>query len=433
MQYFVAVITFMAIFSLSALPQSNFRKACIIPIQGDTVKGYIDDREWIQNPEKISFKPTLESKDEITYDVSNASYFRIDGEDAYQCFTLPVSMDRIEMPNLSTGPDTSKQVKTVFLKLLVNGCNVNLYSYADNLKMRYFYWEKSANVPVELGYKMYYRGAEYDLSKVITLKSYLNQLSYLGYQYGHDSKELTRKIEAAQYIDKDLSEIIVMVNGGVATNFCMIAASKDRMVIFPFGTIRVRRSVLTKMSEVGSLLVIDKGSDNSQSFLPAIGFGFDLARKSGSRFFAREELIFSMDKLSSSDWYYNNSIFYEYSISQWNIALCNTANYHIYYKPGLKIYAGTGISVNYSHLYEVEYYYHNSLLPETDPESTEIRSDFLKASQLWVNIPLQLGARIGNAYHVNFTYYFPMRRVVNQGDKMKIDCMELGISYSFRN
>ncbi|MBN1185567.1 MAG: hypothetical protein JXB49_24990 [Bacteroidales bacterium] len=440
------VISLCIFLTLQLYAQSNYREGCVVDNQGDTLKGYIDDREWVKNPEKIAFKPSLESKDEVVCDVSNSTYFRIKGEDAYQRFTLPVSMDRIELPNLSRGPDTSKIIKTVFLKFLVAGSDVNLYSYSDNLKTRYFYWEKSANVPVELGYKVYYRAAENDFSKVMTLKSYLNQLTYLANKYGYDSKELKTEIEGAQYLVKDIARIVVKLNNGEAANFYLLRSKREKsifkpIVIKPFATIFLRRSVLTKLQGStynihGSTLTypeINTGSDRNVCWLPSVGMGFQIMRKTGARFYAQEELAFSMDKLSASDEYLANGITgnYSYDLSEWNLTLNNLAIYNVYHKQRLKIFIGTGIEINYSRIMSLEYNIHKVYPSDPIYERDENRKDFMNPNQFWLSVPLKAGFIINNTVSAHAIYRFPTARFNMKEDELIINTMEIGVSYLF--
>jgi len=56
------------------LAQSNFKKGFVVTSAGDTLKGFIDQQEWIRNPQVIYFKPDFKvGKQEFTPE--NASYF----------------------------------------------------------------------------------------------------------------------------------------------------------------------------------------------------------------------------------------------------------------------------------------------------------------------------------------------------------------------
>jgi len=72
---YLFTILFFSLFAHDFLfAQSNFKKAFIVTSAGDTLKGFIDQQEWIRNPEVISFKPGLEEgKQEFTPE--NARYF----------------------------------------------------------------------------------------------------------------------------------------------------------------------------------------------------------------------------------------------------------------------------------------------------------------------------------------------------------------------
>jgi hypothetical protein len=425
---------------LLAGAQNNYKKGLVITEQGDTLKGYINDRDWLENPEKISYKETLESNIDKVFDLGNSSFFQIIGEDAYQKYTVSVSMDEINISKLNIGADTSKAIEKVFLKVLVDGCNVNLYSYTDDIKTRYYFWDKSTALPVELSYKLFYyirrisdpNKPSYltnDIQKLVIRKNYIGQLNYLATQFGMNSKDLTRKINIAPYRNEELSEIIVQINGNDAINMCMISGSKEKSRLLFFAGIILRRSSLNYM-EAKNCFTVNSGSDHKAYWSPAVGIGFDLALNTGSRFYIREELVFSRDKLASSDQYSEplNGYYedYQYNLSQWNLTLSNGLNYNIYHASKMKGYIGAGIDVHFSRITTSKYRTHAYDLFNDDIYE---RTDILPSWQNWITFPVKAGIIINSKFDINYTYRIPLSISGDGGFSKLVNVMEMGIAY----
>jgi hypothetical protein len=413
--------------------QGNFQKGFVITNEGDTLKGYINDRAWIENPEKIYFREFLESAEEKIFDLSNASFFQIDGAVSYQRFYLSVSMDEVKFSNLHIGVDTSKTKMTVFLKILVEGCYVSLYSYTDAVKSRFYYMEKSTEKPVELSYRTYYyKSPELsDKQMIITLSNYIGQLKYLASKFGTYSKEVKRTIENSDYQAEELSEAMILINGNNALNYCRTIASRERVQLFFFTGINMERSNLDYMEAAGGMTV-NSESKHKALWLPVLMAGFDVKKNTGSRLFIRAELSFSYYDLTASDVYseplnyYKNN--YEYNLSQWNINLSNSLNYNFVYASKIKAYMGAGFDIHFS-VDVTTSYYAIGQSPYGDDYSEY--HDLLPPSQIWVSFPITVGFIYKDHCNIYYHYHIPFDKYDAQLDNRLIKSMEIGIAYLF--
>ncbi|NJK96165.1 MAG: hypothetical protein HC905_15750 [Bacteroidales bacterium] len=154
MKRLLLLIIVSAFSPLFIIAQSNYKNGIIVTYDGDTIKGYIDDRDWIYNPFEVQFRSEQKVESEIFTPIIISS-FQIEGEDLYKSFPVSISMDEVRLTILHQGPDTSSIFKTVFLKVLVEGDNINLYEYTDNIKSRFFYKKPSMEYPQELRYRVY--------------------------------------------------------------------------------------------------------------------------------------------------------------------------------------------------------------------------------------------------------------------------------------
>jgi hypothetical protein len=414
--------------------QGNFKKGLVITSKGDTLNGYINDRAWDENPEKIYFKEILESAEEKSFDINNATFFQIEGGNSYQRWTVSVSMDEVKYSKLHTGVDTSKVKKTVLLKNLVDGCYVNLYSYTDAIKTRYYFLDKTTGQPVELSYRTYYYNSG-DFTaykqKVVVVSNYIGQLKYLATKFGTSSKELNRKIENSPYLSVELSEIIVLINGNNALNFCRTIKAKERLRLFFFAGMCVERSLLDNMEVTGGFVVNSKSNHNI-SWMPVPLGGFDLKKNTGSRLFIREELSLSYYNLSASDVYseplnyYKNN--YEYNLSQWNINLCSNLNYNFFYTTKLKAYMGVGIDVHFSVDVSTSYYANGKGAYGDDYKEYH---DLLPPAQIWISFPITAGFIFNDRYNIYYHYHLPIDKFDSEMDNRLIKSMEIGMAYLF--
>ncbi|HTD41168.1 MAG TPA: hypothetical protein VK671_11145, partial [Mucilaginibacter sp.] len=67
------------VFLLSSLSyaQSNYKPGYVVDLKGDTLKGFIDYREWGSNPNAIDFKTTVTDKESKRFSPADINYFNI--------------------------------------------------------------------------------------------------------------------------------------------------------------------------------------------------------------------------------------------------------------------------------------------------------------------------------------------------------------------
>ncbi|HVV56260.1 MAG TPA: hypothetical protein VHC47_13085 [Mucilaginibacter sp.] len=190
------------LFPLFSIGQSNYKPGYVVTLKGDTLKGFIDYREWDDNPNSINFKRSLNDQEPDKITTDNAGGFAINNLEFYSRYTGPLSMDPVN----GTYPyrDTSFKVETVFLKVLEKGSKVALYAYKDDLKPRYFIGESPDYTPHELVYKLYGSHIENTFQK---------QLSAEASKYGALDDNLITYIAKSEYQESDILHIVSKING----------------------------------------------------------------------------------------------------------------------------------------------------------------------------------------------------------------------------
>ncbi len=118
-----------------AYSQENFVSGSIIKLNGDTVKGYVDYRNWEKNPNKIKFKEGENSKI-MEYNPLQIGAFVVSDE-IYK--SAIVKVDQSNSGNeISSTPVFEFRTDTTFVLTLIQGSK-NLYYYADKNNQSNFY------------------------------------------------------------------------------------------------------------------------------------------------------------------------------------------------------------------------------------------------------------------------------------------------------
>jgi hypothetical protein len=191
------------------LAQTNFKKGLVVNIQGDTLRGFIDYQEWGgQEPHLLAFKTAEADANIQEFTPATSKYVAIAGLVAYQSYQGRISMDATSLTHLPNMIDTTRQVAHIYFKVIQQGKNVSLYSYTDEIKTRYFLQSQGGKVQ-ELGFKKFYYN---QTTTIRTLKNYIGQLWLAAMEVQLGTPALKKKIESAQYQEKDLAAIVSYLN-----------------------------------------------------------------------------------------------------------------------------------------------------------------------------------------------------------------------------
>ncbi|RYZ96140.1 MAG: hypothetical protein EOP47_24475, partial [Sphingobacteriaceae bacterium] len=125
--------------------QTNFNKGYVVNLQGDTTRGYIDFKQWGFTPKSIIFKETLTGSSK-KIEPKNVTAFGINGFVYYKSAGVKISQGEEIIDRLTTEADTTTIFDNIFLKLVLSGDKVNLYSFKDSKKER-FYVSESNGTP----------------------------------------------------------------------------------------------------------------------------------------------------------------------------------------------------------------------------------------------------------------------------------------------
>lgn len=385
------LITFLLLLSsFCVLSQANYHKGSITNNSGQTTQGYINLREWEENPKYIEFKNNLDDKSPQQFFPSSIKSFVVDSIEQYYSYSGRISLDAVELPNLPDGLDTTSKNDIVFLKLVTTGDKVSMYAYTDSIKTRYFVQEKQ-DLPFELSYRQYYDETK---NKAIVLKRYQGQLSYLILKYAEGNKHLTDELGRLNYIGEDIEKIINGING----NTQAIAKPHRRSGVRYYGGFALNVAK-TGFDGDGDFV----GSAKYINYAPRLDFGVDVFQNPNVQqliFRLQVSLSYVNDKNTSSIYGYKPAERTEnYSFNQYNATLTPQIIFNIYNKDALKFYVGAGLSINFSAYSNNKHYYTGT--------SSNFDIDPYELEKVWANFPLQTGVVFNKRIEAFFTYTGP--------------------------
>lgn len=406
-KYVMMVSLLTQVFLLYA--QTNYKEGTLVKNDGTLLKGFINYREWHKNPDRIQFKQDIGSIDAQTFTVDSITSFSIAGYDSYTKYILPVSMDEIDFEKLKETIDTTSVTKAVFIKEITKGDRIDLFSYTDDIKVRYFILDKRQTLPYELTYRKILKNGQ-----EITHPLYRQQLSGIAHHYGVLTANLDSRISKAAYSGKDIKNIVSKIN----TKNDEIAASTNttRKKSDFFAGAGIAMSTMTYKGK--TLLLVD-GLDNSGSFkykdkvtthsyLPVISAGADFyINPDIKKLIIRAELSATNIK-STVKSYYRFNIFSDeelntYNYSAWNIGFSPQFILNMYNTKRLKWYAGTGFLLNYTannkNSLERRYSQNGELI--------NINNEYLQLKKFSMNLLVRSGVRINEQFDISLYWINP--------------------------
>jgi hypothetical protein len=361
-------------------------------VSGDTVKGYIDQKEWARNPEDFNFKKT-DNDVSHTYTLSSVSYFEISGVVAYRRFATSVSMDEVGLNNADKHV-TRSVADTIFLRIIQEGKFVSLFTYRDKIKNRFFIQDAGSDVQ-ELVYQLYS-----DKKKVHLNEGYKNQLLLSANKAGTASEKLKWQINKASYGNKSLIDIINKINGISDTEIKEIRKKSrvaSRPSFFAGGGISMNTLSYTGRPEWTSDI-------KSSAFAsPFISGGMDIAGNPAVRkLIFRAELSFGYTKFHtvSVDKGISSESKIDYTFDQYSVSISPQVIYNFYNKENLKIYGGIGFRFNRS-FYKNNNYTITSIYPSDNVTSIP---NYFDMKGTWPSEMIQVGALINKKLEISINY-----------------------------
>jgi hypothetical protein len=403
-----SIIGLLLAIPMLSIGQSKYQKGYVVNSTMDTLKGFIDYKAKASAVPSISFRKELNSEPQ-TFTPTSAKAYGIDRGSSFESFSVRISNEAKRTEDLKVGIDTSSRRATVFLKVLQRGPNVNIYSYTDEIKQRFYIKRASSTEPYELINTRYIE-ANYS-RKVVSADRYKGQLLFEMRSHNAGTDFIESDFDNLAYSETEIIEV------GALINRMQVRLTRKNFRLF--AGVGVGGS---SVKYIGQNPLANAESVSETAYMPSLNVGIDLAASTlARRLFYRGELSLFMGKETKV-----TRGQYFHSFDHTTLYLSPKILYNAYNTTTVKIYAGVGIGASYS-------IYSNSLsgksaLEETGPDGFEEIKIELKPSAFSYN--LNVGFAIKNIEVTGM--YTPYYKVSNYAAfKIQMGIVHAGIKYRF--
>lgn len=380
MRYLLLSLFFHFILTCSA--QVNFQPGYIVRTSGDTLRGFIDEREWDKNPGIMTFSSSGQEKQAQEFAIRQVQYFEV-GTRSFQRYTVSISMDKMEARQGSIEGLNQVVTDTVWLEVLQRGKNLSLFSYRDAVKIRFYILESGSTTPEELVYKLKVVWVSSTEPERLTyFEGYKNQLINAALKAGKLTDGLRWKVNKTLY-SKEILKVVSEIN-----EVSSRAAKKGPSGSHWFGGIGLTASTLTYSG--GSF---GKNATNTgPSYFPYVQAGFEYTGRTGkSKLRVQGDLMLTKAKNQTNAT--DNSTpgspqEFQYNYTQNLISFSALAKYLLYNQEHIKLYLAAGVRLNAAQYSENKY-------TLTGYSGTTTYTDWLHLNTFWPSIPLKAGVYLG--------------------------------------
>lgn len=401
---------------LNTNAQTNYKAGYIVNLEGDTLKGEVDYREWSVNPTLIKFRSQNTTR-VIDVIPESSKGFGLNGFEYYRTATTTFSKNPIQVAALSTIIDTARITGTAFLKIIASGQNVTLYSFTDNIKQRFFVSEGTNGRPEELLYQLYIVNG-----RVQKVKTFTRQLQKFAALYQPRDQDLLRKIQLSDYTFTDIRKLIYSING--------IAIPKESFKANG-GAVRFFAGIGVQRSTNNADLTADAADiKKGQSSSPTLTGGFDLlSNRNIGRLIFRTELSLSTNKIDVTYTTYANTPSIRYlAANQYIVNITPQLLYNFYNADDLKVYGSAGPNFSFrkytNKVNRYENYVNDVLIRSVDEK-------FPQEQNFTFNFNARMGVILKNHFDIYLGYSPPSRIINFPGYGVTTSTFRLGINYLF--
>jgi hypothetical protein len=374
-----------------SLAQSNYKPGYLVTLKGDTLRGFIDYREWDNNPKDFAFKRQISQANADVFTGKAVSAFAVSGQQYYETYVVPVSQDSVEIASLQTKLNTNYKIDTVFLQVLNKGRYITLYKYKDKIKQRFYLLEKGQNAPYELIYHVYYNKDESGAIQYV--RRFRTQFQNVIQKNGITNGGISREISLSDYSENDMTKIAEIINGNSSRQFTTPQLFGLRW--FVGAGINYNNFKFT-----GNVDFADSRASNSIS--PKIDAGLDFfINKNIQRLFFRAEVAFTYNENNFSALTKGNvSGTSTLNFKQYNTSITPQLIYNFYNMEQLKAFIDLGVSIN------LALYNHYASITTYDSFSTVVQYNYPQFEKDYITIPVKAGIVIKKRFEI-YACYIP--------------------------
>lgn len=406
--------------------QSNFKKGFVVSAPGDTLHGYINYQELGgKEPRTLAFKSGEAEQNIREFTPATSRFVALEDLVAYQSFQGRISQDAIKTNNLSMVMDTSTLVAQVYLKVVLQGPNVALYSYTDAIKTRYFLRKKQGPIQ-ELGFRKYYITSGHNANRQIqTLKPFTGQLWLAALDLQLGTPALEKKIKQAQYTSRDLEEIVNLLNQVDPEQ--LPKQKKNTRFFAGLGAIQTSFGI----NGIHSLAV---NTVSPASYSPKVSLGLDaFQNRHIQRLFYRAELVLYRvsANISGHDQDRLHDRTFRQTFQQTTLSLVPQVAYNLYNRENLKLNLGMGAAINFSAYSNNVYQELYTKKSDGTVASDEKLEDEFQFASFWYSIPVRAGVMLKQKTDISLQYFIPSPLTRQAYYSITQGSLQIGINHFF--
>lgn len=403
--------------------QSNYKPGYVIDSKNDTLKGFVDYREWIKNPREVTFKQTQTASPQ-KFTVANANGFAISNAEYYDRFVVNVSTSPVELSQLSHSLDTTYTTDTVFLKNLVNGKNLSLYVFTNNLKANYYLFNKHTHT---LEYLKQYLYLNEENQSVTNVNGYMNQLLKQAYEYLPGDTKILLRIRKTNYSESDLTPIFIALNGGNTAQQTINTSAGVRF----FAGAGARYSKLQFNSSSNGAGPFSNGVHDN-AFSPVITAGIDLLMNKHT-----EKLLFRLGLAAAMNSYHlseestgsasttTNTL----DVKVYHVAAIPQVMYNFYSTDKLKAFVDLGLAMN---IYKYNNYNYTTTYHFSTINTVVNQNKYPEFQGFEFAVPVKVGVQVNKRIEIYGTYWLPSSLTKYLYYSADQSAIQAGVNYIFK-
>ncbi len=223
----IIAVVLLCNFHINVLCQSNYIQGKIVHLNGDTMTGLIDYRNWTQNPKSIKFKYD-DNKEALGFNPLDIKYFYVNNERYISAIVdYETTLTNTNKLNFNSEPELRKD--TTFLQAIILGTDKSLLIHVNDKGRKNFYIDLNGK-PELLFYKKFLTISDHGKLVQIENKRYINQLKL----YFNDCPQLIKN-NRLKYKPHDLEKLFDKYFSCTNTTY-IFRKSKDKFQ-YKFGVI----------------------------------------------------------------------------------------------------------------------------------------------------------------------------------------------------
>ncbi|SFE32056.1 hypothetical protein SAMN05518672_105270 [Chitinophaga sp. CF118] len=273
------LFVFLSFFTTVVSAQRNYVPVVITTLQNDSLRGFVDYRNWNISPSEIRFKESLTDEKEQHFGPGEIKAFRVATPDeAYVSRQVKLDITNQNMENLDEFTKRVIQDTLVFLQVIVTG-EYNLYDYTDASSRHHFVYEV-ASKPGSVWELEYVRSfiSNSTITGIYEGRTYQQQLAAIF----ADCPGVAKRALHVAYREDNIMNLFLGYNNCKNPSGKQFVRKKEKKTLL-FGVIAGISSNSFKFS--GPVYIFD-GSNYHSSTSPVAGVFMDLAFNRNRRQFS---------------------------------------------------------------------------------------------------------------------------------------------------